>query len=55
VTLFTGSMLAPVPGTIPAPGPGANTASPAFFVIRATLTGTAYIQPPLFDLYGGDR
>jgi len=45
VTITTGSMLAPAPGTISAPGPGANTASPAFF------PGTHH---PLFGLHGGD-
>ncbi len=45
MTPTTGSMLAPAPGTCPAPGPGANTASPLFFV------GPHH---PLFDLYGGD-
>ena len=44
MTINTGSMLAPASGTCPAPGPGANTASPALFV------GTHH---PLFDLYGG--
>jgi hypothetical protein len=32
VTLTTGSMLAPGPGTRPVPGPGANTGHPVFFL-----------------------
>jgi hypothetical protein len=40
-----GSTLALAPGTIPAPGTGANTERLVFFL---------FIQPPLFNLPGGD-
>jgi hypothetical protein len=48
VTLTTGSMLAPAPGTCPAPGPGANTASPVFYVGTHQPGWLATAPMPLF-------
>ena len=48
MTLTTGSMLAPAPGTFPAPGPGANTASPLFYVGTHHPGWLATAAMPLF-------
>ena len=48
MTLTTGSMLAPAPGTFPAPGPGANTASPVFYVGTHHPGWLATAAMPLF-------
>jgi hypothetical protein len=53
VTTTTGSMLAPAPGTCPAPGAGANTASPVFLV-GTHYPGWLAIAMPLSIFYAGD-